>query len=242
MGGYALFVINLQSRHSSDQLNQTWTKWTWTIALENSIIWRVCTSGWLCGCTQRAPTIHQHRVDRKWGQQREWIVSCLVDKCGKKASRRYCENLPRKLRILAQLNWCLALLWAMHIYDANDKKKALQMLQTCLDTEILISVKSCKFCEQVQNNGVDMLKCSFCNVTRFCNKVCQKGAYCKRLNLNMGIILSHGSLCPLLKIWKQIKKGNATVKSCVEHHLIFLQTCDPLRKILDKNDFVHTLD
>ena len=63
--------------------------------------------------------------------------------------------------------------------------------------------------------GVDMLKCSFCNVTRFCDKVCQKGAYCKRPSLKMGITLSHGSLCPLLKTWKQVKKGNATVKSCV---------------------------
>jgi tetratricopeptide (TPR) repeat protein len=133
---------------------------------------------------------------------------------------------------------CLTLSYAYILYDNSNKKMALQMLQKCLDTEILISVKSCKFCEQVKDNGVDMLKCSFCNVTRFCNKVCQKGAYSKRPNLKMAITLSHASLCPLLKSWKQVKKGNATVESCVEQQLLFLQTCDPLRKILDKNDFV----
>jgi len=137
-----------------------------------------------------------------------------------------------------ELMSCQTLSYAYMLYDTNDKQKALQMLQKCLDTEILISVKSCKFCEQVKYNGVDMLKCSFCNVTRFCNKVCQKGAYCKRPNLKMAITLSHGSLCPLLKTWKQVKKGNATVKSCVEQQLLFLQTCDPLCKVLDKNDFV----
>jgi hypothetical protein len=137
---------------------------------------------------------------------------------------------------------CLTLSYSYMLYDANNKKKALLMLQKCLDIEIAISVKSCKFCEQVKDNGVNMLKCSSCNVTRFCNKVCQKGAYCKRPNLKMGITLSHGSLCPLLKTWKQTKKGNATVKSCVEQQLLFLQTCDPLLKILAKNDFVDTDD
>ena len=51
----------------------------------------------------------------------------------------------------------------------------------------------------VKDNGVNMLKCLFCNVTRFCDKVCQKGAYCKRPNLRqseMGITLSHGSTTP----------------------------------------------
>ena len=137
-----------------------------------------------------------------------------------------------------ELMSCLTLSYSYMLYDANNQKKALQMLQKCLDFEIAISVKSCKFCEQVKDNGVDMLKCSSCNVTRFCNKVCQKGAYCKRPNLKMGITLSHGSLCPLLKTWKQIKKGNATVESCVEQQLLFLKTCDPLLKILANNDFV----
>jgi len=141
-----------------------------------------------------------------------------------------------------ELMSCLTLSYSYILYDANNKKKALQMLQKCLDTEIAMSAKSCKLCEQVKDNGVNMLKCSFCNVTRFCNKVCQKGAYCKRPNLKMGITLSHGSLCPLLKTWKQVKKGNATIKSCVEQQLLFLQTCDPLRKILAKNDFVDTDD
>jgi len=137
-----------------------------------------------------------------------------------------------------ELMSCLTLSYSYILYDAKNTKKALQMLQKCLDLEIAISVKSCKFCEQVKDNGVKMLKCSSCNVTRFCDKVCQKGAYCKRPNLKMGITLSHASLCPLLKTWKQVKKGNATAESCVEQQLFFLKTCDPLLKILAKNDFV----
>jgi len=137
-----------------------------------------------------------------------------------------------------ELMSCLTLSYSYILYDAKNTKKALQMLQKCLDLEIEISVKSCKFCEQVKDNGVKMLKCSSCNVTRFCDKVCQKGAYCKRPNLKMGITLSHASLCPLLKTWKQVKKGNATAESCVEQQLFFLKTCDPLLKILAKNDFV----
>ena len=159
-------------------------------------------------------------------------VETMVKTIAKNSSKSDCNELMS----------CLTLSYSYILYDANNKKKALQMLQKCLDCEMAISVKSCKFCEQVKDNGVDMLKCSFCNVTRFCDKVCQKGAYCKRPNLKMGIPLSHGSLCPLLKSWKQVKKGNATVKSCVEQQLLFLQTCDPLRKILARNDFVDSED
>ena len=65
-------------------------------------------------------------------------------------------------------------------------------------------------------NGVDML-----TVTRFRSKVCQKGADCKRPNLKIAITLSHGSLCQLLKTWKQIKKGTATVKLCVNQQFLF---------------------
>jgi len=137
-----------------------------------------------------------------------------------------------------ELMSCLTLSYSYMLYDAKNTKKALQMLQKCLDLEIAISVKSCKFCEQVKDNGVEMLKCSSCNVTRFCDKVCQKGSYCKRPNLKMGITLSHASLCPLLKTWKQVQRGNATAESCVEQQLFFLKTCDPLLKILAKNDFV----
>jgi len=137
-----------------------------------------------------------------------------------------------------ELMSCLTLSYSYMLYDAKNTRKALQMLRKCLDLEIVISLKSCKFCEQVKDNGVKMLKCSSCNVTRFCDKVCQKAAYCKRPNLKMGITLSHESLCPLLKTWKQVKKGTATAESCVEQQLFFLKTCDPLLKILAKNDFV----
>ena len=197
-----------------------------------------------------------------WVYYKELQHSCIHSNQTKKetqANKDLCELLLAKaiqmvdmmMQTLArhsnnantnELMSCLTLSYSYMLYDANNKKKALQMLRNCLDLEIAISVTSCKFCEQVKDNGVDMLKCSSCNVTRFCDKVCQKGAYCKRPNLKMGITLSHGSLCPLLQTWKQVKKGNATVKSCVEQQLLFLAACDPLCKILAKNDFVDTDD
>jgi len=69
-------------------------------------------------------------------------------------------------------------------------------------------------------------------------QVLSKRAYAKRMHLRMSIILLHRHLCPLLKQWRQVKQGRATVASCVENHLLFLQRCDPLREILDRNDFV----
>jgi len=100
----------------------------------------------------------------------------------------------------------LALTYAYVLYDNEKQDMALHFFRMCLDTEILIGVRTCKFCEQVKTNDDVMLKCSECKVARFCNKFCQcqKGAYSKRMHLRMGIILLHRHLCPLLKQWRQV--------------------------------------
>ena len=72
--------------------------------------------------------------------------------------------------------WC-----AYATYDANQKQKSIEYLQKYLDLEIQISGSSCKFCKQIKACSITMLKCSVCNVTRFCNKVCQKACYAKKL-------------------------------------------------------------
>ena len=132
----------------------------------------------------------------------------------------------------------ISLSYACVLYDNKKKDEAVQFLRMCLDTEILIGARTCKFCEQLKANDDVMLKCSECKVARFCNKFCQEGTYAKRMHPRMGIMILHQHLCPLLKQWKQVKHGRATVASCVENHLLFLKRCDPLREILDRNDFV----
>lgn len=136
----------------------------------------------------------------------------------------------------------LCLSYAYILYDCNHKKKAVKYLQKCLDSEILIARTSCKHCEQVKGLEISMLKCSHCNVTRFCNKVCQRGSYKNKIKIGMGIIVSHRHICPLLKKWKQVRLGNATVASCLDEHLLFLKKCDPLEEILKRRDFVDDTD
>jgi len=112
--------------------------------------------------------------------------------------------------------WC-----AYATYDAHQKEKDIENLQKYLDLEIKISGTSCKFCKQIKAHSITMLKCSVCNVTRFCNKVCQKACYAKKTWLNVGVMISHKDMCPILMQRKQFKKGNTVIEACVEMQMGF---------------------
>jgi len=132
----------------------------------------------------------------------------------------------------------ICLSYSYILYDSNQKKKAVKYLQKCLDSEILTARTSCKNCEQVKGMGISMSKCSGCKVTRFCNKICQRGSCVNKIQLNMGLIVSHRHICPLLKKWKQARQGHVTVASCLDEQLLFLKNCVPLQEILKRRDFV----
>jgi len=84
---------------------------------------------------------------------------------------------------------------------------------------------------------VTMSKCSVCNVTRFCNRVCQKACYAKQTWLNVGVMISHKHMCPLLMQWKQFKKGNTVIEDCVAMQMGFLEACHPFQNILQRGEF-----
>jgi len=128
--------------------------------------------------------------------------------------------------------WC-----AYATYDAHQKEKGIEYLQKYLDLEIKISGLSCKFCKQIKARSVTMSKCSFCNVTRFCNRVCQKACYAKQTWLNVGVMISHKHMCPLLMQWKQFKKGNTVIEACVGMQMGFLEACHPFQNILQRGEF-----
>jgi len=129
--------------------------------------------------------------------------------------------------------WC-----AYAMYDAHQKEKGIEYLQKYLDLEIKISDTSCNFCKQIKARIITMLKCSVCNVTRFCNKVCQKACYTKQTLLNVGVMISHKHMCPILMQWKQFKKGNTVIEACVEMQMGFLEECHPFKNILQRGEFV----
>jgi tetratricopeptide (TPR) repeat protein len=129
--------------------------------------------------------------------------------------------------------WC-----AYATYDAHCNEKSIEYLQKYLDIEIMIGGTSCTHCKQMKACGITMLKCSICNVTRFCNKLCQKASYTKQTWLNKGVMISHKNICPLLQQWRQLKKGNAAIEACVEQQMIFLETCHPFQNITQRGEFV----
>jgi len=141
-------------------------------------------------------------------------------------------------RVQTQIFMSDVTLWCAYAtYDAHQKQKSIEYLQKYLDLEIKISGTSCKFCKQIKACSITMLKCSVCNVTRFCNKFCQKACYTKQTWLNVGVMVSHKHMCPLLMQWKQFKKGNTVIEACVEMQMGFLEACHPFKNISQRGEF-----
>jgi len=171
--------------------------------------------------------LHSKQIARSDAILKEAVdnLQCMVDSTDT-------SQVPLQIFMSDITLWC-----AYATYDAHQKQKSIEYLQKYLDLEIKISGTSCKFCKQIKACSITMLKCSVCNVTRFCNTFCQKACYAKQTWLNVGVMVSHKHMCPLLMQWKQFRKGNAVVEDCVAMQMGFLEACHPFQNILQRGEF-----
>jgi len=115
------------------------------------------------------------------------------------------------------------------------REVALAHLHSCLDILVEEGVFACAFCIQKRDDDDSMLCCSECHVSRFCNVECQKQAYKKSMMASLHMVVPHRKLCPLLCLWKRVKRGRQSVESCAPLLASFLSDCYPFQELCTRN-------
>jgi len=92
-------------------------------------------------------------------------------------------------------------------YFLGDTEKAQVVLKKYLDLTVESGSSCCQACHQSCAKDETMMVCVGCLVTRYCSQAHQRRAWKKGR-------LCHKVMCPLLKRWRRLQKGEYTTDSC----------------------------
>jgi len=94
-------------------------------------------------------------------------------------------------------------------YARGDDEEVLDLMRQCFDLEMSMSrgrLASCQYCGQLRGDNAEMLTCGSCRVSRYCCAEHQRMAW----SLPVRNTPRHKRLCPLLKEWRLISKGQGS--------------------------------
>ena len=118
--------------------------------------------------------------------------------CSQEAIKLRREDDPTKPIVYLDL--------AQELYYLGDTENAELALTEYLDRTLKLGPSHCQTCHQSCAKDETMMMCVGCHVARYCSQDHQRRAWKKGR-------LCHKVMCPLLKRWRRLQKGNYTTDS-----------------------------